>query len=126
MPLPILAAAAIAQAVGSAANAWSQSRQSAADRRERTRQFDASHQLNKDSLAATLSRQLGLNPMRDQAAFMLRNRMGQPSQRFQFGQSDGGIDQTALNQQNAGYTQGAGGLDPRVMQTILARLGPPR
>lgn len=95
--------------------------------------------LNKQGapIAADLSRKLALMPLADRAAFLISQRLQpgvmsgqnfQPHDIFNPGASAAtpqysGINQGALAEANKGYTSGAGGFDPHVIQQALANLG---
>ena len=107
---------------------------------EDQRQFDMQHQLmnkqhgiNAGQQANTFNRQLETNPIRDQAIFLLQQRMGMTPQAFKprdmFNESTssavpqhGGIDLAKLAAAAASYRSGMGGTNPSVAQGLMAPL----
>lgn len=110
----------------------SASKQAAKDRALKAELARRQAGLSETELAPGIAHNLEMSPLRDQAMYQIMNRMGMPSQQFKptdilggtnFTPQMGGIDQNALNSRNAGYTPGAGGVNPDLYKAMLSRLG---
>lgn len=86
--------------------------------------------LTEGQSAVGLQSYLDTLPLRDRAAYLISQRLGVSPQAFQaspyapdqFRDPSAGAMQQ-MQQANAAYTPGAGGLDPSVAQELLRRLG---
>lgn len=109
---------------GGALQGYGQGKIAEADRKWETDKYGMDN-------AGAVQKQIEMSPLRDRAMYMLSQRMGLPQGSFSpkdiFNPggtgSQGGYDQNALNTANAGYTPGAGGVDPSVNQRILEKMG---
>lgn len=104
------------------------------DRKWDREKFGRTQQAEEGAMAVGLGRDLSTAPMRDQAMFMLQQRMGLSPGAFKprdmFNESTsaatpelGGIDLEELKRRNAGYTPGKGGYNTDIQRLLLQKLG---
>lgn len=104
------------------------------DRKWDREKFGRTQALDEGATAVGLGRDLSMAPMRDQAMFMLQQRMGlspgamRPRDMFNESTSAdvpqlGGIDLEELKRRNAGYTPGKGGYNTDIQRLLLQKLG---
>lgn len=124
----------VAQAGADIAGGVLQGQSQAAQLKAQGQQFNRTQGLTEANDAAGMQRQQAASPLRDQALYMLKQRMGMPTQQFKphdiYNQSYGsgpaqmgGIDQNALNQKNAQYTPGAGGVNQALYAAYIKKYG---
>lgn len=104
------------------------------DRKWDREKFGRTQGLDEGAAAVGLGRELSMAPMRDQAMFMLQQRMGLSPGAFKprdmFNESTsaetpqlGGVDLEEWKRRNAGYKPGAGGLNTDIQRLLLQKLG---
>ena len=116
------------------------------DRKEQQRQFNEDHRwgeeygrtqnvFDQNQALTTTARSLENAPLRDKVLYMLTQRAGMTPGEFKprdmmnpwtagsQAPSQGGIDLAALGEAAGKYTMGAGGVDPRIYQAMMAKLG---
>lgn len=105
-----------------------------ADRKWDREKFGRTQGLDEGAAAVGLGRELSMAPMKDQAMFMLQQRMGLSPGAFKprdmFNESTsaetpqlGGVDLEEWKRKNAGYTPGRGGYNTDIQKLLLQKLG---
>lgn len=104
------------------------------DRKWDREKFARTQGLDEGAAAVGLGRELSMAPMKDQAMYMLQQRMGlspgafKPRDMFNESTSSavpqiGGIDLEEWKRRNAEYTAGKGGLNTDIQRLLLQKLG---